>query len=172
MRGLRDAEVGHEHVAALVEQHVVRLDVAVHDVVGVGVGERVGDLARDPRGVADRQLLMAFQEVAERWAVDAPHDDVEDLLLPADLVDRHDVRMLEPCDGLRFAQKALGDGRGGGELDVEDLDRDIAIQGVVAGAEDGCKAPLTQQRANSKFLSERLLQALLEGFEVHGGGKR
>ena len=159
-------------MAALVEQHVVRLDVAVHDVVAVRVRERVGDLARDPRGIADRQFLMAFQEVAQRRAVDAPHDDVKDFLVPADLVDRHDVRMLEPGDGLRLAQKALGDSRGEGEVDVEDFDRDVAIQGVVAGAEDGRKAPLTQERAYCKFLSERLLQALLEGFEVHGGGKR
>ena len=36
-------------------------------------------------------------------------------------------------------------------------------------AKDGGKAPLTQQRADGKFLSKRLLEALLEGFEIHGG---
>jgi len=132
---------GHEHVAALVEQDVVRLDVAVHDVVAVRVRERVGDLAGDPRGIADRQFLMAFQEVAQRRAVDAPHDDVKDFFVPADLVDRHDVRMLEPGDRLRFAQKALGDGRGGGEVDVEDLDRDVAFKALSRARKTAAKPP-------------------------------
>ena len=98
-------------MAALVEQHVVRLDVAMHDVVTVRIRERVGDLAGDPRRVTDRELLHPFEEMAQRRAVDAPHDDVEHFFLPADFVNRDDMRMLEPRDRLRLAQKTLGDCR-------------------------------------------------------------
>ncbi len=156
-------------MAALVEQDVVRLDVAVHDVVAVRVGQRVGHLPRDARRVADRELLLRVEELAQRRAVDAAHDDVKDLLLPADLVDRHDVRMLEARDRLRFVQEALGDVVRRRELHVQHFHRDVAVQRVVVGAEHGREAPLTQQRANGKFRTKRLLQALLEGFEVHGG---
>ena len=46
--GRGDAEVGDLHLALRRDEHVARLDVAVHDAVAVREGERVGDLGRDP----------------------------------------------------------------------------------------------------------------------------
>ena len=37
------------------QQHVLRLDVAVHDAARVRVVERIGDLAREPQRVGDGQ---------------------------------------------------------------------------------------------------------------------
>ena len=45
----RDAEVQHLHQAAVGDHHVAGLDVAVHDVDPVHVGEHRGDLRRDRR---------------------------------------------------------------------------------------------------------------------------
>ena len=70
---LRDAEVGDDGVAAL-EQDVLRLDVAVDDAVGVGVAQRVGDLAGDLERVVDGELLFAVEPVAEGLALDEGHD--------------------------------------------------------------------------------------------------
>jgi hypothetical protein len=92
-------------------------------------------------------------------------------LLPANLVDRHDVRVLEARDGLRFADEARRDGGRRRELDVQDLHGDISIQHIVTRPEHGGKTTLTQQGSKGKFLPKRLLQARLEGFEVHGGAK-
>jgi len=65
-----------------VEQDVVRLDVTVHDLVGVRVGERVGHLPGDAGGVADGQLLFASRGVGAATVPSMPpHDDVEDLFL-------------------------------------------------------------------------------------------
>ena len=50
--GFRDAEVADDG-AATGEEHVVRLDVAVHDAVLVRVGQRFGDVAQDADGLAD-----------------------------------------------------------------------------------------------------------------------
>jgi len=57
------------------------------------------------------------------------------------------------------------------ELDVEDLHRDVAVERRIADAKHGCEAPLSQQGPHGKFRAQRLLQALLEGFKVHGGAK-
>jgi hypothetical protein len=79
--------------------------------------------------------------------------------------------MLEAGDRLGLAQEPLGHGRRRRELNVKDLHGDVTVQAGFADPKNGREAPLTQQRANGKFRTKRLLQALLEGFEVHGGAK-
>ena len=56
----RDAEVGHERVPAL-EQHVLRLHVAVHDAMPVRVLERIGHLARERDDFSERDALLAVE---------------------------------------------------------------------------------------------------------------
>ena len=68
----RDTEVGHQR-ATVVQQDVLRLDVAVDHPVAVGVVERAGDLGRDPDGIVDRELLLAAQPVAQRFAFHERH---------------------------------------------------------------------------------------------------
>jgi len=89
--------------------------------------------------------------------------------VPADLVDRHDVRVLEPGNRLRFAEKPLGERGGGREVQIEDLYGDVAVQCRVAYAKHGREATLPEERPDGKFLTQRLLQALLESCEIHGG---
>src|SRR5207302_10241176 len=75
LRSLGDPEIGDVHAARRVDEDVVGLDVAVDDAAPVRVGERVGDLARDTRRVADRQAALLLQLLTYRRPVDAPHDD-------------------------------------------------------------------------------------------------
>ena len=64
----RDAEVGDERVPVL-QQDVLRLDVAMDDAVPVRVVERVGDLARDARRASSiGQLPLALEPRAQRLA--------------------------------------------------------------------------------------------------------
>ena len=58
LRGEGDAEVGDQR-AAVVQQDVLRLDVAMDDAVAVGVVEGAGDLGGDAHGVGDGELLLA-----------------------------------------------------------------------------------------------------------------
>jgi hypothetical protein len=62
---LREAEVGEVRGALLVEEDVLRLDVAVDHAVLVDVRQRLGDLERRPERLLDR--------AAQRGRVGAPH---------------------------------------------------------------------------------------------------
>src|SRR5690606_23430575 len=57
-RGAGDAEVGDLDRAVIVEQHVARLDVAVHDARVVGGDQRGGDLLADPGDLGQRQRAL------------------------------------------------------------------------------------------------------------------
>ena len=92
----RDAEV-HEHDAVVGQDHVLRLDVAVHDLLVVHVLERLAGVA----GVLDRLVerqpgVAAVLELgAEVGAADELHDDVEALLV---------LRVVEHLDDARVAE--------------------------------------------------------------------
>ena len=61
----RDAEIRHDGLA-IVQENVLRLDVAMNDVVAVGVVERARDFARDAHGFRNRQLPFASETRAQR----------------------------------------------------------------------------------------------------------
>jgi hypothetical protein len=63
---LGQAEVRHPDVAEGVEQEVRRLDVAVQDVAGVGIGQGVGDLGAEPGDLAEVPGLGRPDERAGR----------------------------------------------------------------------------------------------------------
>ena len=90
-RRQRDPEVGDERLA-LVEQDVLRLDVAVHHAVPVGVVERRAHLAGDSEGVGDRELLLPGEPVAQRLALDERHHVEEVAVRFARVEEREDVR--------------------------------------------------------------------------------
>ena len=79
---LRDAEVGHEGVLPR-EQHVVRLDVAVHNAAAVRVGERVAHVAQDPHRLGDRELVFVREPHAQRLPLHSGHDVVEEVAVRA-----------------------------------------------------------------------------------------
>ncbi len=139
---LGHAEVGDQGVAAG-DQHVVGLDVAVDHALAVGVGQRVGDLGRDPDGVGDRQLAEMVEAVAQVVAVHVRHHVVEEARGFAGIVEGEDVGMLEPGGDLDLAEEALGAQRGG-QLGPENLDGDFSAVAEVGGQVDHGHAALTQ----------------------------
>ena len=88
-----DAEVGELGRARRVEQDVGRLEVAVDDVVLVGVLEGRADAVHQLQGVLGRQGAVAAQVVAQAAALDELHDEVVGVALDALVEDAHDVRV-------------------------------------------------------------------------------
>ncbi len=74
--GLGHAEVRYQGVLPG-EEHVVRFDVPVDDVVGVRVGEGVSHIGEDADRVAHGELPLARELGAERFALHKGHRIIE-----------------------------------------------------------------------------------------------
>ena len=142
LHGEGDAEVGDQGRPVL-QQRVLRLDVAMDDALAMGVVERGGDFPREPQGLVHRELLLALQARAQRFAGDVGHDVVEQAVGLARVDQPEDVRVLEVGGDLDLAEEALA-AEHGGELGVEDLDGDLAAVLEVLGEVDGGHAALAQ----------------------------
>jgi len=130
----RHAEVGEQRVPVL-EQDVLRLDVAVHHAARVGEGERVRHLAGDTQRLLDRQPTDAGHPLAERLALDEWHDVVGHAVGDSGVVHRKDAGMLERSGEAYLAQEAiLAELRTG--AGPEDLDGDRTSMAAIHRAID------------------------------------
>ena len=151
----RDAEVGHLELAARGEDQVRRLDVAVPDLVAVRAVECVEQLVHDAQQLGLGQQPGLREHLRQVVAFDQLHRDERGGLVFAVFVDRHDARMLQAADGLRFVAKARRDRLGLlvviDELLVDRLERHPALNaGVEAGVDDA-------HRAVTKHAGDRVL---------------
>src|SRR5205807_1307011 len=85
-----DPEVGHQRLA-LVQQDVLRLDVAVDHLVGMRVAQGGSDLAGDGEGLIHRQLLLALELEAQRLSLDVRHDVKQEAVRLAGVVQRQEI---------------------------------------------------------------------------------
>ncbi len=129
--GEGDAEVGDQG-AAVMQENVLRLDVAMDDAAAMGIVEGTRHLGGDAHGVGDRELLVANEAIAEGLALDEGHDVEEDRsslrvgIAGTRVEERENVRVLEVGGGLDLREEAFG-ADDGGEFGAEDLDGDGAI---------------------------------------------
>ena len=120
-----DAEVREVCVALLVEEDVRRLDVAVHDALAVRRGERGRDLlARGER--LRRRQRPALERLPQAPAAQVAHHEVRAVRLSPVVVERDDVRVLDPRHELRLGLEAADELRVVGQRRADDLDRDLA----------------------------------------------
>jgi len=76
LHGERDTEIGHERLA-IVQQDVLRLDVAVNDILPMRVVKRARHFACDAHGLGDRQLALTLESRALRLAGHERHHVVQ-----------------------------------------------------------------------------------------------
>jgi hypothetical protein len=102
---LAEAEIGQVHVVVRSEQHVRRLDVAMHEAGAVRRVQRGARLRHDARRAARSQAVLAPHERAQVVARDVAHRDVGDAVLLAGVVDGDHVRVIDRRRDLRLAHE-------------------------------------------------------------------
>ena len=104
------------------EQHVGRLDVAVHEAGGVRGVQRGADLDRDRSDAGGRQPALAREQRLQVGPVHVAHHEVEVARLLAGLVDRDHVRVVDRRGHARLALEALAEAGVGGAVRDDQLD--------------------------------------------------
>ena len=138
-----DPEVGQVHVAFVVEQQVARLDVAVHDARMMSRAQCATDLIHDPHGLVEIERAVD-ETILDGPAAQPAHHEVRAARLSPEVVQRHDVGMLEAGDELRLALEPADERGVVGEIRVDDLHRDIAAHTGLGRAVHDPEATLTE----------------------------
>jgi hypothetical protein len=126
----RDAEVRDLERAAVRQDQVRRLDVAMHDPAIVRVLQRLQELRHDRDDLRQLELRLAVEVFPQARAVDVFHGDVSHVGVLAVLVDRDDVGMVQPPRRARLVAKARHELVGDVGIDdvlAHGLDRDHAL---------------------------------------------
>ena len=135
VHGSGDAEVG-EHASLALEQDVLRLDVAMDDALPLGISQGVGYRPGDPQRIRQRELGLARQAAPERLALHVGHGEPEPAGCLTGVVDRQDVRVVEPGGEPDLPDEPLGAQRVR-QLGMENLQGDGAVVPDIAGQVDG-----------------------------------
>ena len=139
-----NAEVENLDATVAGHEHILGLEIPVHDAFVVDDGEAAGDSCRVLERLA-RRHRAGLHRLAQVATVQQLEHDVRARALDAGIVDGDDVRVAERSRRQHFLLKAPEPvGRIGNRLG-EDLDRDIAMQASVGSAVHLAHAPGAEQ---------------------------
>src|ERR1700737_1703111 len=104
------------------------------DVAMGSVGQRVGDLAKNPTYFDRRHWTVLLQPLPQVVALDVRHDEVNEIVALFDGVDRNDVGVIQLRSRLRFAEEPLANIGPEAQFGRQYLDRNFPLQPLVARA--------------------------------------
>lgn len=107
--GLRNAEIGQEHVPGGVNQNILRLDVAMHRALRMRVIQRLRHRLDNRHGCAQPERAVLLQHSVERTPVDVLHCEVTQVLLLSHIEDFDDVGVVQVPGSDRFALESPGE---------------------------------------------------------------
>ena len=126
-------EVEDLDAAVARDEEVVRLQIAMHDLLVVRGGQADGDLDADLDRLA-RRGRSSLEPLPQRLALEQLRHGIGRSLVHADVMNGEDVRVRERRDRLGFALEAGAAIRVLRNQRRKDLDGDVAIETGVAGA--------------------------------------
>ena len=127
------AEVHDLDLAAGSEPDVRRLDVAVDDALRVSVLERGEHAIHHVELLVERAQLPGVDGLAQVRALEQLHGHVEQPVLLPEVVDRHDVRVVQQGGRLGLALEAFERFVAAAEVHGQRLQRDVAVEDGVVG---------------------------------------
>ena len=140
---LRDAEVRQLHASRLVDQHVLRLHVAVNDAFRVGRRERLGEGDPEARNHLRWDVGALVRELPEgRPGEELCGDVALAVVFPTEIVNLEDRWMMEPRDAPGLPGEPRARLSRLLQMGMQDFDRDVAIEHGVAGTVDGGHAAM------------------------------
>ena len=107
---LCDAEIGDFHPALFIHQDVFRFDVAVNDAFIMRKLKRFADLRNDDHRLFGRKSSRLLH-LAQIGSVNELHQQVGEGPRLAEVVNRHDVGMVQTRQSPRFAVEPFGEAR-------------------------------------------------------------
>jgi hypothetical protein len=128
---------GDAAAGRLGDQHVLRLDVAVHQAGPVRGGDRREHLLEDRQRLHRVQPAPLDEQVAQGTTVHVLHHQIGQALMASLVVDRDDVRVGQPRDRLGLVGEPVHEVDVGGLRRVNDLQGDRASQPLVDGGVHG-----------------------------------
>ena len=158
-----DAEIDERDpivaVAVAAPHDVRRLEIAVHDIGGVGLRECARDEADDLEGARAGKRSID-EDPIERLAVDQLHREVRPAIGElADRVDRDDAGMTHARGGAGFTREPLRHHRIGRDLVRRHLDRDGPVEPGLARAIHGAECTAADHRLDVEAIDRRADEA-------------
>ena len=138
----------------------------MHDAGGVRVMQRFEYLRAEHDGAIERQRTAARRELLEGFAADILHHHQHAVRVARELVHVRDARVIELGEGDGLAPKALHR-LGVHQIRIEDLDRDLAIEGLVDCLVDGAHSAPSERFDDVIFAELAADHAL--GFRAQAG---
>ena len=143
-----EPEVADLDASVVGEEHVLGLQVAVHDAGLVRGGEPAEHRLHDVDGLLGGELAVILEQVAQRDAGQVLHHQVRHVGVLALVEHVDDVRMRETGGRTRLLNEAALERVVVGEVAVHDLDRDAAFEAQIGGQIDGRHAASSDPRAH------------------------
>ena len=143
------------------QQHIVWLDIAVHDALLVRVGQRIHDLVQQANRLRHRKRTITRELLAQRLTLGIRHDVVEKAVRwrLARIDEREDVGMREVRGDGDLSQKARGAERAD-EIRAKDLERDEPVVLAVARQIDGRHSAMAELSLDVIAVGERGTESL------------
>jgi hypothetical protein len=117
------------------ENDIRRLDVTVHDTVGVRIRQSIQDFPTDPKCLVHREHPLARQTLPQSLTLQQGRNVKQEPLGLSRIVQRQDVRMRERGDEIDLAQETFPT-QCGGNLRVENLYGHLARISKILGPKD------------------------------------